>query len=193
MTDRIREQMSALLDGELPQDEVGLLVRRLERDAALRQAFGHYVLAGEVLRSPGGPLASSGFAAAVSAAIDEAPAHLDRVRPDARTEGRWWSKPAFATAVAATAAIFAVLIVQTRVQPPASVAASALRQAQQAFAGTPAVHSSSPTAASSQRLAGYLMAHSQFASPIGRRNVWSGVLAADPSISRVSYESVGTP
>jgi hypothetical protein len=129
----------------------------------------------------------------VSAAIDEAPAHLDRVRPDARTEGRWWSKPAFATAVAATAAIFAVLIVQTRVQPPASIAASALLQAQQAFAGTPAVHSSSPTAASSQRLAGYLMAHSQFASPIGRRNVWSGVLAADPSISRVSYESVGTP
>ena len=193
MTDRIREQMSALLDGELPQDEVGLLVRRLERDAALRQAFGHYVLAGEVLRSPGGPLASAGFAAAVSAAIDEAPAQADRVRPDAHAAGRWWSKPAFATAVAATAAIFAVLIVQTRVQPPASIAASALRQAQQAFAGPPVVHSSSPTAASSQRLAGYLMAHSQFASPIGRRNVWSGVLAADPSISRVSYESAGTP
>lgn len=193
MTDRIREQMSALLDGELPQDEVGLLVRRLERDAALRQAFGHYVLAGEVLRSPGGPLASAGFAAAVSAAIDEAPAPADRVRPDAHAEGRWWSKPAFATAVAATAAIFAVLIVQTRVQPPASIAASALRQAQQAFAGPPVVHSSSPTAASSQRLAGYLMAHSQFASPIGRRNVWSGVLAADPSITRVSYESAGTP
>jgi sigma-E factor negative regulatory protein RseA len=195
MTDRIREQMSALLDGELPQDEVGLLVRRLERDTVLRQAFGHYVLAGEVLRSPGGPLASSGFAAAVSAAIDEAPAQLDRTRPDASSEGRWWSKPAFATAVAATAAIFAVLIVQTGVQQPpaASVAASALRQAQQAFAGVPAVRSSSPTAASSQRLAGYLMAHSQFASPIGRRNVWSGVLAADPSISRVSYESAGTP
>jgi len=34
MTDRIREQMSALLDGELPRDEMGLLVRRLERDEA---------------------------------------------------------------------------------------------------------------------------------------------------------------
>lgn len=194
MTDRIREQMSALLDGELPQDEVGLLVRRLERDEALRRAFGHYVLAGEVLRSPGGPLASSGFAAAVSAAIDDAPAQSAPVRTDAWEQGRWWSKPAFATAVAATAAVFAVLLVQTGAQrPPSSVAASALRQAQQAFAAMPAVHSSSPTAASSQRLAGYLMAHSQFASPIGRRNVWSGVLAADPSITRVSYESAGTP
>ena len=34
MTDQIREQLSALLDGELPRDEMGLLVRRLERDAA---------------------------------------------------------------------------------------------------------------------------------------------------------------
>jgi hypothetical protein len=37
------------------------------------------------------------------------------------------------------------------------------------------------------------MAHSQFASPIGRRNVWSGVLAADPGISRVSYELPEAP
>ena len=194
MTDRIREQMSALLDGELPQDEVGLLVRRLERDGELRRAFGHYVLAGEVLRSPGGPLASSAFAAAVSAAIDEAPAQSARALAEESAQGRWWSKPAFATAVAATAAMFAVLIVQTGVQqPPASVAASALREAQQAFAAIPVIHASSPTAANSQRLASYLVAHSQFASPIGRRNVWSGVLAADPSISRVSYESAGTP
>ena len=50
MTDRIREQMSALLDGELPRDEMGLLVRRLERDEQLRRAFGNYVLAGEALR-----------------------------------------------------------------------------------------------------------------------------------------------
>ena len=30
MTDQIREQLSALLDGELPRDEMGLLLRRLE-------------------------------------------------------------------------------------------------------------------------------------------------------------------
>ena len=31
MTDQIREQLSALLDGELPRDEMGLLMRRLEQ------------------------------------------------------------------------------------------------------------------------------------------------------------------
>ena len=54
MTDQIREQMSALLDGELPQDEIGLLVRRMERDTELQRAFGSYALIGETLRAPGG-------------------------------------------------------------------------------------------------------------------------------------------
>jgi len=193
MTDRIREQMSALLDGELPQDEVGLLVRRLERDEHLRRAFGNYVLAGEALRAPGGALASTGFAARVSAAIDEGAVETAPVLPSAPASMRW-ARPAFATAVAASAAVAAVLLVRPGANEPASmVAASALRQAQQAFATLPSVHSSSPTPAHSQRLAGYLMAHSQFASPIGRRNVWSGVLAADPGISRVSYELPGAP
>jgi sigma-E factor negative regulatory protein RseA len=193
MTDRIREQMSALLDGELPQDEVGLLVRRLERDEHLRRAFGNYVLAGEALRAPGGALASTGFAARVSAAIDEGVVETAPARPSTPAAMRW-ARPAFATAVAASAAVAAVLLVGPGANEPASmVAASALRQAQQAFATLPSVNASSPTPAHSQRLAGYLMAHSQFASPIGRRNVWSGVLAADPGISRVSYELPGTP
>jgi hypothetical protein len=53
--------------------------------------------------------------------------------------------------------------------------------------------SSSPTPAQSQRLAGYLVAHSQFATPIGRRNVWTSVLAQDPGIARVAYEAAEGP
>jgi hypothetical protein len=30
---------------------------------------------------------------------------------------------------------------------------------------------------------------SQFATPIGRRNVWTSVLAQDPGIARVAYET----
>jgi sigma-E factor negative regulatory protein RseA len=192
MTDRIREQMSALLDGELSQDEVGLLVRRLEKDDQLRRSFGHYVLAGEALRSPGGPLASAGFAARVGAAIDEAPADVRSTPAAVAASARWW-RPVAATAVAASAALVAVLLVRPDGQAPvATVAGSALMQAQQAFASIPA-RGSSPTPAHSQRLAGYLVAHSQFASPIGRRNVWSGVLAADPGIARASYELPEAP
>ena len=70
-----------------------------------------------------------------------------------------------------------------------------MQQAQRAFAlaSLPIIAGSSPTPAHSQRLAGYLVAHSQYATPIVRRNVWSSVLAADPGITRVSYEIAEAP
>jgi negative regulator of sigma E activity len=192
MTDRIREQMSALLDGELPRDELGLLVRRLERDEHLRRTFGSYVLAGEVLRSPSGPLASARFAAKVTAAIDAG--NVDETPlPEARPTPARWIRPVFATAVAASAAVVAVLLVKPAVQDSALVAGGAVQQAQGALAALPMIAESSPTPAHSQRVAGYLMAHSQFSSAIGRRNVWSSVLASDPGISRVSFEFAETP
>jgi hypothetical protein len=55
------------------------------------------------------------------------------------------------------------------------------------------VGGSSPTPAQNQRLAGYLIAHGQYASPIGRRNVWSNALAADPGITRVALEIAERP
>jgi sigma-E factor negative regulatory protein RseA len=187
MTDRIREQMSALLDGELPADEMGLLVRRLERDEQLRRAFGNYVLAGEALRSPGVRLAGAGFAARVSVAIDTGAAVMPAA-PQAKPAMARWIRPAFATAVAASAAVVAVMLVAPDVRENTVVAGAAVEQAQRMLAALPVMADSSPTPAQNQRLAGYLMAHSQFANPIGRRNVWSSVLASDPGISRASYE-----
>ena len=53
MTDRIKEQLSAFLDGELPDPESALLLKRLERDDELRGALSRYSLIGAVLRSDG--------------------------------------------------------------------------------------------------------------------------------------------
>ena len=187
MTDQIREQMSALLDGELRGDEIGLLVRRMERDAGLRRAYGNYVLAGELLRSPGGVTASPGFAARVSAAIaEEAPATEAVPPPPRRSATRRWVRPAAGVAVAAGAAMAAVLLVR----PEADGGSARLAQAPGSMPATLAmpVGSASPTPAQSQRLAGYLVAHGQYATPIGRRTIWSNALAADPGISRVVVE-----
>jgi len=191
MTDQIREQMSALLDGELARDEVGLLVRRMSRDAELKRAFGSYVTAGECLRAPGGALASAGFAARVSAAIDaeQGAAAVPVAEPpaDVRVAHRW-RRPMAAAAVAASAALAAVLLVRPDGTNP-NVFASRSGAPAMAPVVTLPVGSASPTPAADQRLAGYLMAHGQYASPIGRRNVWSNALAADPGIARVTYES----
>ena len=192
MTDQIREQMSALLDGELPQDEIGLLVRRMERDTELRRAFGSYVLIGETLRAPGGTTASQGFATRVQAVIYDGDQPLPAANHHAARPR--WVRPAAAAAVAAGTAFAAVLLIRPGDQ---SGVGGAPLTAQVAPASTMiadfADDSSSPTPAQSQRLAGYLVAHSQFTTPIGRRSVWTNVLAQDPGIARVAYEAAEGP
>ena len=209
MTDQIREQLSALLDGELPKDEMGLLVRRLEKDAALRRTFGTYALIGETLRAPGGRIARTDFAARVSAAIDTA----DGIAPAARAgqaavagsdirpqagQGATaiaahsghtpalWQRPMVRTAMAASAAVAAVLLFRPSTDP-------VVAELEPPPASDVALVNSSPAPAQSQRLASYLVAHSQYSTPLVRRNVLTSLLAADPGITRVSYEMGDAP
>jgi sigma-E factor negative regulatory protein RseA len=191
MTDQIREQISALLDGELAQGETSLLVRRMERDAELRRVFSSYALAGESLRSPGSVLASRGFAARVTEALNEddtvaapVPARAARLAPR-------WRRPLAGAAVAAGAALAAVLLV--RPEPGRDQFASGgagAPAAPAAMAMLPA-GGASPTPAENQRMAGYLVAHGQYATPMGRRVAWSNALATDPGIARTPQEVAG--
>jgi negative regulator of sigma E activity len=159
----------------------------MERDAELRSRFGRYSTIGEALRAPGGPLASPGFAARVSAAID-APGAAEPAAPRPVAEVPLWRRPAFAAGMAAALALVAVIAVR----PFAGIDTVAARGPVAKPAGA-LVGAVSPTPAQSQRLAGYMVAHSQFSSPIGRHAVWSGLLAADPGLSRVSYETIEAP
>ena len=192
MTDQILEQMSALLDGELPRDQIGLLVRRMERDTELKRAFGSYVLIGETLRAPGGITASCSFATRVQAVLDDGHTALP-ISPGTHLARRaGWLKSAAAVAVAAGTVFAAVLLLRPGDQPGVGSGVAAVADVD-AVSNTvtdfAAADSASPTPAQSQRLAGYLVAHSQFATPIGRRNVWTSVLAQDPGIARVAYET----
>lgn len=194
MTNQIREQMSALLDGELPQDQVGLLVRRMARDAELKRAFGNYVRAGESLRAPGSLMASPGFAARVSAAIDEgeAVAAVDTAPPQRARAALGWRRPLAATAVAASAALAAVLLVRPDGSQPQQFAVRSGAPQTLPVVALP-MGGSSPTPSQSQRLAGYMVVHGQYATPMGRRNVWSNALATDPGIARSIDESAEAP
>jgi len=73
MSEQIREQVSAFLDGELPSTETELLLKRLTRDGELRESFGRYALIGEALRGSGSQILSRGFASRVNLAIDGEP------------------------------------------------------------------------------------------------------------------------
>jgi len=181
MSEQIREQISAFLDGELPNSESELLLKRLTRDAQLRESFGRYALIGEALRGSSRVPLTRGFAERLNCAIDGEPAAAS---VQARRGGRlrWW-RPVAGAAVAAGVAAVAVLALQQRADAPAMRASSpvtALNRAavaKEAISYTvPAALPEAPAVLPAARLTNYVFAHSQFSSVLGQRNMLSGLL-----------------
>ena len=198
MSEQIREQVSAFLDGELPSSETELLLKRLMRDADLRESFGRYALIGEALRKADRSPVSRGFAAGVNAAIDgeaapaAAPLHLHARAP------RWW-RPVAGAAVAAGVAAVAVVALQQRALSPAQRAVVPLT-AQTVAKPKEAISYTVPAAARTEtapamlpaaRLTSYVFAHSRYSSVLGQSNVLSGLLAdADEQVPAQSDATV---
>jgi sigma-E factor negative regulatory protein RseA len=85
VTRNIEEQLSAFLDGELPEAELQLLIRRLEKDEAYRATLARYSLVGSVLRDEAEFSFANGIRARVMARIsaDEPDYSAPESRPDA--------------------------------------------------------------------------------------------------------------
>jgi sigma-E factor negative regulatory protein RseA len=180
MSDPVKEQLSAFLDGELREAELDLLLKQVQRDRQLQDSVGRYALAGEALRARTFPVPSTGFAAKISQAIaaeavdtNPAPAINARVAPR-------WLRPAGGAAIAAGVAVLAVMALQP--QSPETVPAAVANNP------TPPDKYIVPSTATTANqlvpatyLAKYVMAHSEYALPLGRRTVLSSVLSDDES------------
>jgi sigma-E factor negative regulatory protein RseA len=193
MTDRIKEQLSAFLDGELPDPESALLLKRLERDDELRGALSRYSLIGAVLRSDGDVPAARQVAARVSAAIAREPSRGARFVRLPRREA--FLRGVAGVAVAAGVALGAVLLVQQLGQqdpgaPEAVMARAELPPVQpvsddlegqeipaEAYVTPPAPDA--PAGIPPAELANYLVAHYGYASPLVRRSVGAGLISDD--------------
>jgi hypothetical protein len=189
MSEQIREQVSAFLDGELPGSETELLLKRLTRDPELRESFGRYAFIGEALRAAGSgsnrsPL-SRGFAAGVNAAIDGEVVPAGSLRVRARAP-RWW-RPVAGVAVAAGVAAVAVVALQQRAVSPGlrgpvpliSQNAARPREAISYIVPAAAPLDEAPHMLPAARLTSYVFAHSRYSSVLGQSNVLSGLLADD--------------
>lgn len=204
MTDRIKEQLSAFLDGELPEPESALLLKRLERDDDLRGALSRYSLIGAVLRSDGEVPAARQVAARVSAAIAREPVPGRFLRPG--SGGRALARALAGMGVAASVAAGAVMLApQFGAQVAARPAAIVAQQAEAPVAPVAAVADASeeadptyttPPAADAApglapaELANYLVAHYGYASPLARRSVVAGLIA-EPGVA--SAPEAGQP
>lgn len=188
MSEQIREQVSAFLDGELPASETELLLKRLARDAELRDSFGRYALIGEAMRGTAPGTLTRGFAGRVNGAIDGEPGVAVGDTVPERPQ-RWW-RPIAGAAVAAGVAAVAVVALQQRAFRPSAVAAvapphvvpAAIRSSSgEALSYTvPAAVTSAPAALPEARLTNYVFAHSNYSSLLGQRNVLSGLIAEPP-------------
>jgi sigma-E factor negative regulatory protein RseA len=149
MSEQIREQVSAFLDGELPGSEMELLLKRLTRDADLRESFGRYSLIGEALRGSHRSVISRGFATRVNQAIDgeAAPVALPSTQLNVP---KWWKPFAGVAVVAGVAAVAVIALQQRAISPaaklPLSAAVSTIATAPPSGASAPAHQIDSPAA-----------------------------------------------
>jgi sigma-E factor negative regulatory protein RseA len=192
MTDPVKEQLSAYLDGELPEGELDLLLKQVTRDSQLRVSLGRYALIGETLRAQGAvAVIPASFSERISAAVAAEPALESAASAPKRSvkDSARWLRPAAGFAVAASVAAVAILALQpspsTQDAPFVTEATTATPIAQVDVPNSGSYIVPANTASSgfvpAARLTNYVVAHSEYSSPLGRRSVLSGVLAEEES------------
>ena len=110
MNEAIKMQLSAFVDGELPENEAELLLRRLSQDAELRQHVAEYMAIGRAIRGDTQVAGIDGLRDRIAATIDEGSSHdeaVDEVPADDRM-----IRPLVGFAIAATVAVVAIFGLQ---------------------------------------------------------------------------------
>jgi sigma-E factor negative regulatory protein RseA len=212
MNEELDSQLSAMFDDELPAAECELLARRLSRDEQLKARWGRYAVIGATIRAERGVRLNAGLAGRVSAAISsEAPLAAEPApQPKKRWDIGWWQPLA---GVAAAAGVAAVSIIWMRSQvlpdalpavaqtvvpaiatvnpPVAATVASATTRGNTGDSDSYVVPKNSPRrlVVPSTELANYVVAHSEFSSPVTRRNLLSSFMASESGTAGTSAGS----
>lgn len=110
MNDAIKTQISAFVDGELPENEAELLLRRISQDRALRQQAAEYLALGRAIRGEKTLAGMATLRDRIAAAIDdESVQHEAPVAEQGRTR---LLRPLAGVAIAATVALAAIVGLQ---------------------------------------------------------------------------------
>ncbi|MBB5941075.1 sigma-E factor negative regulatory protein [Xanthomonas sp. 3307] len=149
-----RQQLSALIDGELPADEARFVLRRLQHDEELSGCHERWQLCGDILRGRVSVPAPSDFSARVRQAVAAEAQQAARAEAASaagkRRSWRWGGSAALAASVAVLALFVTQRLSQTpEALPPAQVA-DATAPAPTPAATTPQVPTPAPGPADPQ-------------------------------------------
>lgn len=199
MNEELDSQLSAMFDDELPAAECELLARRLSRDEQLKARWGRYAVIGATIRAERGVRLNAGLARRVSAAISSEPVLTAEPAPQPKKQwaNRWWQPVATAAAVAGVATV-SILWMRSQAPEPISAAAQLGAPALATVVASSAVRLNKTPASTgepdsyvvpkspgrrlvvpSTELANYVVAHSEFSSPVTRRNLLSAFMASE--------------
>ena len=169
MSDLVREQLSALIDGELPANERELLLQRLSTDLGLRQSYARYVLISHAIRGQLPTQIDTQMDTRLSAAIARESAYA----PVPLSWSRF-VKPLGGVAVAASVAFMALVgIRQFYAHPdPIEIAERARVPNAQNYQQVSQMRWSGSPPRVSSRLNSYLVNHSEYSSS----TLWRGML-----------------
>lgn len=101
-------QVSAFVDGELPENEAELLVRRLSQDAVLRQQVAEYLAIGRIMRGEYSAQGSDVLRERIAAELDERPLQDVADSVVAKKTSRY-VRPLAGFAIAASVALLAII------------------------------------------------------------------------------------
>ena len=118
MNDAIKMQISAFVDGELPENEAQLLLRRMSQDRQLRQQAATYLMIGRSLRGERSVAGMTSLRERIAAAIDDNAAAEDPAATGA--ESPRYLRPLLGLAIAASVALVAIGGLQRTSHVPAS-------------------------------------------------------------------------
>ena len=204
MSKESSEHLSSLMDGELSRETGLFLTRRLSSDESMCETWERYHLIRDCIRQPGSKQVISGLSVRISKSLEA---------EDAPEVSRWrnnhWLKPVSGVAIAASVAMFAVIVVTG----PQSLAPGGSDTATSTAANQPFVspntamitpvsqaanYSSSAQKNSStntNRLNAYLLRHNQMARTAGRQGFVSFVpivATPTPSVAEAVDDKPGT-
>jgi|SRR6185312_6719892 len=213
MNEELDSQLSAMFDDELPEAECQLLARRLSRDDLLKARWRRYAVIGAAVRAEHGVRLETNLAARVSAAISAEPslagAAVAGKRAGAGGGLRWW-QPVAGGAIAAGVAALSVLWIRAQSpvgndplladnSPPTTITspngttpnAPSTSDSNSNIYVVPNAVEPRTALVPQAELANFVVAHSEFSTPMNRRNLLSALVASESGTAGGANESEG--
>ena len=171
MNDAIKMQISAFVDGELPENEAQLLLRRMSQDKLLRKQAAEYLAVGRLLRGERRIAGMALLRERVAAAIDDSSAApgTDAAGADAPR----YMRPLLGLAIAATVALVAILGLQQTVdtRDPGSATSTAAVTVTPVEVGYTVPEPADKQLRENEQLREYYLRHSASSSPFGTSSI----------------------